>query len=423
MPHSYNIVRRRDLKTTRATEIDFDDRQREYPLCGCANYKEDIQVGDIVGIKLAEKRKSRERVVSGRIDFDLETILPQGMIPVKILRYHQIEEHLFVIKQIVNSHTFRVNKHLLDGNQVLVKEILLESTSQIKVSLKQLTPYQICCLYYYKLYRDYGRFEESEHRVCNENECKFYCFNYETTMFDFENNDLNIRAFYQYLIDHKDKVIEMIAKKNAEKVYNQLGTYDLAKLNMDVLYQNAIKILEKEIVIDVKYNDRIEFGLAEPVISHNIKTINYADIFRVYKTDPDYVLAKTTHVTNWNGRLLDEIVRQHVSEGNVVRVAFRRKDTGKYGNGSWVIYCKLIKKLSETRFLAAITNMYFSEYEDIVVVIDVGAITEIPLTWTNNYMSFEHLNDIEKETGFAITGSGALGTSGEVYPLTYDQSV
>jgi hypothetical protein len=69
-----------------------------------------------------------------------------------------------------------------------------------------------------------------------------------------------------------------------------------------------------------------------------------------------------------------------VTAGNILRCAIGTSDP------LWrnVIYFRTLYKISNTKFLAQIENYYGSNYEDIILVIDTGSITEIPDTWHGN---------------------------------------
>lgn len=154
--------------------------------------------------------------------------------------------------------------------------------------------------------------------------------------------------------------------------------------------------------------------LNEPNIMHNITELKYIDIFRVYKPDPKYFLTKTNTLSNWHGHVLDNNIRDKIRVGNILRMCIGIK--GKEGH--MVIYFRLLHQVSQTRFLATIVNMYQSIYEDIVIVIDIGAVTEIPMGMKGNENLVQY--DITEGLRYMVTGNGALDPGAENYDLNYD---
>lgn len=87
---------------------------------------------------------------------------------------------------------------------------------------------------------------------------------------------------------------------------------------MTDLYQGILEKLGDTITINCTYCYSKNSHLCAPQISHNITNIKYSDIFRVYCPDPDYVLVKTKHVSNWSGIILDDKVREYINVGNIL---------------------------------------------------------------------------------------------------------
>eukprot|EP01126_Amoeba_proteus_P014603 TRINITY_DN16454_c0_g1_i1.p1 TRINITY_DN16454_c0_g1~~TRINITY_DN16454_c0_g1_i1.p1 ORF type:complete len:133 (-),score=32.43 TRINITY_DN16454_c0_g1_i1:19-417(-) len=99
---------------------------------------------------------------------------------------------------------------------------------------------------------------------------------------------------------------------------------------------------------------------------------------------------------------------------NLLRVAL----VAKGGPSSNVVYFTVLKRLTEFRFLASLTNMYCSEYEDIVLIIDSRAVTEVPVDWDMN-KNLAQYRSITEGFGFSITGTSGFLQDGSL-ELTYD---
>jgi hypothetical protein len=77
-----------------------------------------------------------------------------------------------------------------------------------------------------------------------------------------------------------------------------------------------------------------------------------------------------------------------------------------------ITYVQLIHKISETRFLATVLNVYCSEYESTIIVMDTQSVAEIPFEWNDqNKQTFADYAEIKEGLGFQITGLGAIGTN------------
>mmetsp|Transcript_13519 Transcript_13519/g.14685 ORF Transcript_13519/g.14685 Transcript_13519/m.14685 type:complete len:186 (-) Transcript_13519:3737-4294(-) len=77
-----------------------------------------------------------------------------------------------------------------------------------------------------------------------------------------------------------------------------------------------------------------------------------------------------------------------------------------------VIYFQILLHLTGSKYLASLENRYLSEYEDLILVIDSNAISEIPLSWSENpnFRRYEKMiedGEIERK-GYTMTGSEAM---------------
>eukprot|EP01034_Spumella_vulgaris_P040385 gene40385-49943_t len=253
---------------------------------------------------------------------------------------------------------------------------------------------------------------------------------YRTTLFNLTDDGEALKEFFGIIDEHRESILQFVEAS----ALDNLGTYELIESNMESLYLKALELMNDTHITDsITYSLCIPSHLAVPTIHHNITRLKVSEIFRVYRPDPVYALAKTKYVSNWGGVIVDDAIRSHITTGNIVRVMFTKYPqfqptpeeiaarTGWLWSG--VIYCRILAQLSATHCLACVENKYCSEYEDIVLIIHVGAVSEVPFSWPGN----ENLDATGLEAtsgeGFGCTGLGAAVSDGEVevlYALYYD---
>ena len=185
----------------------------------------------------------------------------------------------------------------------------------------------------------------------------------------------------------------------------QLGTYSSPRLSKADLYELARSYYTGGLPCMIHYSLEIRAHMADRT-DYGMRTIQKEHIFRVYGEDPTHCCVRTERVTDWSGSTITEDIRAHIAPGNTVRIAVSTDShrRGNYNRNN-VIYFTMLKQLSDTQFLATVYNCYLSEYEDVVVVCDVRAITEIPLTWSGNenLQTAAEMSDAVPETGERIS--------------------
>ena len=118
--------------------------------------------------------------------------------------------------------------------------------------------------------------------------------------------------------------------------------------------------------------------LDTPTIKHNITEVSYGDIYRVYKEDPCYCIMSTKTVSNWGGRIYDEIVRTKFDVGDTLRTVVctykQPSDTDNIQDANYFrsLYFTIMHKFNEYKFLGRlIRNTQMDEYEDAIIIGDV----------------------------------------------------
>jgi len=225
----------------------------------------------------------------------------------------------------------------------------------------------------------------------------------------FDMTDEQVRTFFDCIRTHEERIIAVLG----EEQYHLLGTYETVIENMQERIQSTFSRIETPTLpVSITHYVRIPSHFSTPSINHNITSVKYEDIFRVYKDDTKHSIQKVGSVSNWSGVILDEEVRKNIIPGNIARIA-----VNDGSQNTKVIYFRILHKVDEHRYLAEIENHYLSSFEDIVIVIDVRGISEIPVDWegNDNLIPF----NVDNGLGYGVTGLGALVHEEELFPLTY----
>jgi hypothetical protein len=416
---NYTIKLRGDTPPNSDHDPDFPDRMYNFPLVGCDNYYQDIQIGDIVGVLISsEKNYVMEAdhknffTDEGSVSF-IENHSQKFKSIERSLNF--CEEHFFRVIDTKDS-SYIVEKVFLDGEKVIVKLVqdfaALDYDIPIEIINKREYVSTIGNVFEETCYPnpishliellDSGKTTEKKQK----NLKRFLKYeDYRHTYFKMTDDEL--KMFFDCIERNKELIIETLGELN----FQNLGTYELVIENVnEKINQVFSAITSPTIPAKIHYPLHIPSHLGIPSINHNIAEISYEEIFRVYKEDPSYFVTKVSEVSNWSGVTLDETVRKYITPGNIVRVAIK----GEY---QCVIYFRILMKVEEFRYLAEIENYYLSKFENIVIVIDSRGITEIPLEWEGNGNLLQF--DLKQGDGFSVTGLGALVDDGELFPLTY----
>jgi hypothetical protein len=225
-----------------------------------------------------------------------------------------------------------------------------------------------------------------------------------------------LKRFFGIIEQHRAEIVGIFG----EDWFVSIGTYEKIVGEFNALVETVKGILPERVKTAVWYDFWRTACLAPPEIdAESISRLKKIEIFRVYKADPDYALSATKTVTNWGGIILPEKIRTELRPGNLVRVSLRVKEDSEEKNWGNVIYFTLLLQLTPYRHLATIRNMYMSEYEDIILVIDSRAVTEIPVGWEMNENLAEY-REIRRGKGFGITGASGFHAGDGKMEFNYD---
>jgi hypothetical protein len=263
------------------------------------------------------------------------------------------------------------------------------------------------------------------------------------TIIDTENEKEleDLDRFYQSLMDYRDLIINYLG----EEQLAHFGTLDALKENNHRLYEQIVSLLPAKVADCVDNSFSMDCQLSLPNIIHDITVLKLSQIFRVYRPDSHYFMKRCETVTDWGGMIIPEDVRYQLQPGNIVRLYMGEKLSGEeLAEKKWpwktVIYFQLLAAIppsatfdqvtqsflsndeciavdiasKPTKFLASLINMYMSEYEDIVTVLDVHAISEIPVSWQENInLQIPRYLDPPERVGYSMTGLGATKETDE----------
>jgi len=449
---AYKIEKRANSTPRHETSIDFSDRNYNVPLCGCSNYTDSIAVGDIIGVKLSANQKVRAKFSTTSRLLPGEKI---SMVSEQFGSFRPVEEHLFVVTKIHKPSKFEVAPYFLQGDKVIAKRIDERFCSEWDIPISEIEKYTLCEEMFVnrslqqfavpveydifatykmrKLFELLDSIDDSNRDTTTDKAIRklFPLKRYTECVFELPKESEDLRHFHSNIARH-EPLLQHYFGEECASILAGFGTYELVVAHMENLYQTALAMINSTTVKEsVDHRLHIPSKLAVPTIHHTITSVKYNEIFRVYKPDPVYVLSKTKYVSNWGGVIVDNAIRNHFDAGNLVRVAFARNNPHAYQyEFSNVIYCRILQRLNETQHLACIENLYCSEYEDIVLVINSGAVSEVPFTFPGNENLEATGIDRNEGEGFGCTGAPAVvadkaeGEDGdgehETYALNYD---
>ncbi len=242
-----------------------------------------------------------------------------------------------------------------------------------------------------------------------------------------DNHDLTLLTeFFSLWSAHREVLVGLIGQER----YDLFGTFEQIRENILQRYAEVNRVLnavgQTKATITVDHNCDMPARLVSPpAITHNIKSLKYSQIYRVFDTDWRHCLQRTAVVSDWGGRKLPDTIRDDFQDGNIVRVYFTewsrpedeeeescRKDgiTYKRYRDQRVIYVRFLKKVTDRVFLAQVLNIYMSEYDDLVLQVHADAVTEVPIGWDGNENLDEKYKEIvdQVKEGFAMTGLSAV---------------
>ena len=146
----YTIIRREHTKKCGDRGyLGFEHKNMGVPLVGCNEYSGDIDIGDVVGVKLKSSVRTKVEFVP---DLDeLETNSVGIHYDTHFGSYEQIEEHLFIVTKKIKKTLFAVQPIFLDTDKVIVKEIDESFDGTIFQKISSSNEYEVCEKFYEKV--------------------------------------------------------------------------------------------------------------------------------------------------------------------------------------------------------------------------------------------------------------------------------
>lgn len=440
MGKQYRIIKRTDRKNVSNCSIDFYPRNPLVPLVGCSDATNLMpRVGDIIGVifqSTLPTKKRFEASCSLLPDSVLEGFHREG-------RYYIREEHFFRVSKLLgNTSRMEVEKVFMDGMKIIHKIAHETFSHEETTAVANIKQYRLlkefmeegangyCAITDISVERTLDTFvlrkatewvklfskEETARSMDKDSLMKLRPYKtYKQLLVDLEHENTNkvLNEFLSSVEEHRSYLVEVLG----EEVVNDFGSLPLIIQAMDEHYTKLVDKLGENIKVNVEYSLNISPHLAEAEIMQNLKQIKQSQVFRIYDVDRMYCMLPTATVSDWGGGILPESIRSHIKAGCTVRAYLSSYEKNEYDRYSdRVIYFKLLHPSGQPgRFFAQLLNMYLSEYEDIVVEIDVAAITEIPLGWEENEYLQQFLPVEEEEgegrVGYCMTGLGAAVAS------------
>jgi hypothetical protein len=339
----YTIIKRCDTEDRRY-DIDFPDRDYDLPLCGCDNYEDDLEVGDMVSIILETVDIypfDYSPVCHHYHDIKFETKDNGVVWPKKTGSAQRVEEHFFkIIGYNEEEDNFIVERKYIDNDKIIVKSVKKRidtrngelTDDDIAIFPIDLIPTRLLLSRYYcDGFKQFPVNEEYEIYSCwkvdrlieylNSTEKELITKkklkslmpyrNYKLTLFDLPEKQVSIENFLSCIAQHSEILIKHFGKEEYEK----FGNFQLIEENMEILINNMYNALGRDTFIDeieYEYNCPPHLSLPKLNNDNHITTLLYDEVFRVFKKDPQYCLFQTNTVSNWGGiyifLLLDSII-------------------------------------------------------------------------------------------------------------------
>lgn len=442
----FRIHKRKDTKPTNNAAL---NRDHDYtrPLCGISNTVDPIGIGDVVGVMLCATATTHVR-------FEASTKLLSedqwARLPQREGSYYHREEHFFKIVKIISPQRFFVIPVFIDSDKVIQKEVNENFTSYGEIPTSLITSEVLVegifltdkknawfqypdddeffarsyhCVSTYRVQEWCNYWDERKNQTSvllndHDHHKKVKSLqplrtNIPFLFFGMSSDDIDtVRRFYGSLTEHKSEISNILG----DDWIVIFGTYEEYIERIQSLVVGIREKLPNAIGTTIEYNYEQYPCLKEPQFHPNITKLKYVEIFRVYKNDPSWKMTSSQTVTNWSGILLPDEIRYQIRPTNLVRIWIKN---GEDSHGPYVF---ILKQLTRFRYLACIRNMYLSDYEDTVFVIDARAITEIPVCWNMND-NFVEYTSITAGPGFRITGLSGFVPTDDLIDVTYDDVI
>jgi hypothetical protein len=418
----YRIIHRKDDKLN-VTDYNYhieESRHYDKPLCGLTSYMNKIKLGDIVSVVLL---RSIPTLVKGETHIDLNEQYKNQFVFNKVITRKIREEHLFKIISVPKKHQkkngiYGVEK--CENTRVIREDLGAYKKYKRTFQTEQFDIYDLTHYYFYEIKKTDNhcsdnfveRFIENPYEYINPQKWKYYSKYFYEPCYFYANNEL-ISKICDIMVENYDKIDDV----NKVKMRTMEEIIETNKKYMD----EAIKYFGEEITMDVYcsvYPEDCQY--AAPMIKPNITQIRYSDIYRVYNTEPNDTFAwcHTEFVTNWRGATINEKARYALRVGRVVRVmcCYKKKFHKKNKDDVYadhVIYFELLHKIDDLHFLAKVRNNCTEQIDDIVIALDIRAISEIPIGRVD-----DELSEYDNKTGMGrITGIWGSKITDELHDM------
>lgn len=148
------------------------------------------------------------------------------------------------------------------------------------------------------------------------------------------------------------------------------------------MYQEAIVERNGTSSIRVEYElDIPEMLCPSSLDITELISVKRSEIFRVFLDDPVYTLQQSRLLTDWSYCNISPVVVGYLIPGNIVRILIGRVDSSDYLVKDYVT---ILHRIDSENYLSSHKDAYSISDEDILLLIHVSSIIEIPLTWPFN---------------------------------------
>ena len=398
----YKIVRRgsedrsNDITVPISERVfsDFQLQDRDYskPLCGYSNYSRDIKIGDKISVKM-----------TNTFNIDYSKLTKEYIKPKFRELYKDIplisdsviftEEHFFKITGI-DGDNYKIEPFYIDGG--IIRHpfyINLEATLKIKkdhLEENKLIDFweingnrddNIDIKYIYETYYEFILDLFKRVRCC-KSEKKI-----EKAI---EKLKQHICIPYKYIISIKDEYVEkyfnvivsnddIIQKYFTDNEMDTIGTYSLYKISKyeKKLYREILNKLDHTIDYEPdisEYSDHHFYPqIDKPYINHNLNTVDYKDIYRVYSDDSVFTYRSQNIYSNDHYIYNDNVI-DHIVEGDMVNLDFYKDSPNIF---IYKNYFSILKR-DGNRVLAILENYGGNDhFEDIIIEFPLENINQL----------------------------------------------
>lgn len=449
MSEHFKILSRKDrapILSEYDTVVGLNTKNFNEPLCGFSNYTEDIPLGTVVGVQLQTNEITKlnyeasfclKEEIKNEITithFEDDQNEKAVYCPEKILEYQNIYEYFFKITGFdPENNIYSIEPVFLHENKVLCKGIKLSLDENVPMKAEFFFERASVVTRYFdhlkrigKSTRNFKEFYFSEIREENFIDLKGkigtigrkemknklinnvlpFTGNYRNVVILEEPANLEgLKKFFAVLEENSSFFESILGRKMVEN----LGSEQMIRENFEKLYNEAVSETNGISSVEIYFSLLISEALVPSTLNvSELKSIKRNDVFRVYLDDPVYNLVPSTRVTDWNFIKISPAILGYLQPGNIVRVLIGTNDGPGVFNKDYVV---ILDRIDSNSFFASHFDMYSNNDENILLVITVDSIIEIPLTWEDN-------ENLEQVIG-SLSPPEQIETSVLYHALTY----